>query len=230
MDVDAVLLDNGGVLTLPSPAVVAEVLTEVDLDVDPARVTRAHDVAVRAFDQHPEIAAARRGFAEAFVRELGADTGTVEVAASALDRGIVSDGHRMWLSARPGAHDGLRALAGTGVALAVVSNAFGTVEDDLRALELCQVGDGPGVEVGAILDSAVVGLEKPDPAVFALALDRLGGVPPDRAVHVGDSVTADVAGARAAGLRALHFDPSALCGDPGHDHLGSLGELAVRLR
>lgn len=224
------LLDNGGVLTLPSPGVVAEVLSGVDLDVDPARVTGAHDAAVRAFDRYPEVAAARRGFAEAFVRELGADPGTVEVAASVLDRGIVSDGHRMWLSARTGAHGGLRALAGTGVALAVVSNAFGTVEEDLRTLELCQVGDGPGVEVGAVLDSAVVGLEKPDPAIFALALDRLGGVPAERAVHVGDSVTADVTGAGAAGLQALHFDPSGLCGDADHDHLGSLGELATRLR
>lgn len=230
MDLDAVLLDNGGVLTLPSPAVVAEVLADVDVEVDPALVTRAHDAAVRAFDQHPEVAAARRRFAETFVRELGADTGTMEVAASALDRAIVSDGHRMWLSARPGARDGLRALAGAGVALAIVSNAFGTVEEDLRDLELCQVGDGPGVEVGAVLDSAVVGLQKPDPAIFALALDRLGGVRPERAVHVGDSVTADVAGARAAGLRALHFDPSGLCGDRDHDHLRSLGELAARLR
>ena len=43
---------------------------------------------------------------------------------------------------------------------------------------------------------------KPDPAIFRAALERLGVAPAD-AIHVGDSVEHDVAGARAAGLEAV---------------------------
>ena len=50
--------------------------------------------------------------------------------------------------------------------------------------------------------SAELGAAKPDPAIFRAALERLGAAAED-AVHVGDSVEHDVAGARAAGLEAI---------------------------
>jgi FMN phosphatase YigB (HAD superfamily) len=48
------------------------------------------------------------------------------------------------------------------------------------------------------------GMSKPDPRVFALVLDRLGARP-DEAAHVGDIARTDIAGARRAGMRAVHF-------------------------
>jgi putative hydrolase of the HAD superfamily len=56
-----------------------------------------------------------------------------------------------------------------------------------------------------VFDSAVVGLAKPDPAIFELAAARLG-VPLRELVHVGDSESADVAGAHGAGAYAIRFD------------------------
>lgn len=50
--------------------------------------------------------------------------------------------------------------------------------------------------------SAVVGARKPDPAIFAAALE-LAGCERDEAIHVGDTVGEDVEGAGAAGIRAL---------------------------
>jgi HAD superfamily hydrolase (TIGR01509 family) len=50
-----------------------------------------------------------------------------------------------------------------------------------------------------IVSSADVGAMKPDPTMFRVVLERLG-VPPQRALHVGDDV-ADEEGARAAGMR-----------------------------
>ena len=81
--------------------------------------------------------------------------------------------------------------------------------------------------MGVILDSAVVGVAKPDPAIFRLALDALG-VPADRSVlHVGDSLRYDVAGALAAGLQPVHMDPYGFCPAPdGHPHVRNLAELA----
>ena len=130
--------------------------------------------------------------------------------------------------------DGLRAVAALGLPMGVVSNSDGSVEGDLRRLGVCYVpdaADGPGpaagVEMGVILDSAVVGVAKPDPAIFRIALDALG-VPADRAVlHVGDSLRYDVAGALAAGLQPVHMDPYGFCPAPdGHPHVRSLAELA----
>ena len=56
--------------------------------------------------------------------------------------------------------------------------------------------------VDAVVISAELGAAKPDPAIFRAALERLGAAADD-AIHVGDSVEHDVAGARAAGLEAM---------------------------
>jgi putative hydrolase of the HAD superfamily len=64
----------------------------------------------------------------------------------------------------------------------------------------------------ALVDAVVLAEEhgaragKPDPGAFAAVLRRLG-VGPDRAVCVGDNPLADVAGARAAGMFTIHFQP-----------------------
>jgi FMN phosphatase YigB (HAD superfamily) len=48
------------------------------------------------------------------------------------------------------------------------------------------------------------GMSKPDPRVFALALEKLGARPAE-AAHVGDILRTDIAGAQAAGMHAVHF-------------------------
>ena len=57
-----------------------------------------------------------------------------------------------------------------------------------------------------MLDSSVVGVAKPDPRIFAIALERLG-VAPEHAIHVGDTPAADVDGAIAAGVTPVLVDP-----------------------
>jgi putative hydrolase of the HAD superfamily len=57
-----------------------------------------------------------------------------------------------------------------------------------------------------VLDSSEVGVEKPDPRIFRLALER-AGLAPDEAVYVGDIYSIDVLGARAAGMGAVLLDP-----------------------
>jgi len=100
----------------------------------------------------------------------------------------------------------LRALAALGLQLAVVSNADGTVEQQLRDDGIGQVGPGDGVEFAAVIDSRIVGVHKPDPAIFRLALDAMG-VAPEHTLHIGDTPAADVVGARAAGIHPVLVDP-----------------------
>jgi putative hydrolase of the HAD superfamily len=95
----------------------------------------------------------------------------------------------------PGAFAAVRRLQLRGLALCVVSNWDVGLAEHLERL---------GLRV-PVVTSAEAGAAKPDPAIFRLALERLG-VAPERALHVGDSPE-DEAGARAAGMR---FAPAPL--------------------
>ena len=84
--------------------------------------------------------------------------------------------------------------------------------------------------MGVVLDSEVVGVAKPDPEIFRLALDALDVPAGGGVLHVGDSLRYDVAGALAAGLQPVHMDPYGFCPAPdGHLHVRSLAELAGAL-
>jgi putative hydrolase of the HAD superfamily len=89
----------------------------------------------------------------------------------------------------------LARLRAAGARLAVVSNWDISLHDVLERTRLRALVD-------VVVISAELGAAKPDPAIFRAALDRLGATATE-AIHVGDSVEHDVAGARAAGLEAV---------------------------
>jgi putative hydrolase of the HAD superfamily len=101
----------------------------------------------------------------------------------------------------PGARPAMEALAARGYTLAVVSNTMRTPGVVLRQL-LEHYGLLSFFKHTTFSDE--VGVRKPAPQIFALSLDAIGGQP-STAVHVGDDVTLDVAGARAAGMRAIYL-------------------------
>jgi putative hydrolase of the HAD superfamily len=89
----------------------------------------------------------------------------------------------------------LRALRRAGHRLVVVSNWDVSLHDALRETGLAALVDGA-------VSSAEAGAAKPDPRIFARALE-LAGEDAEGWLHVGDSLEYDVAGAQAAGLRAV---------------------------
>jgi len=120
-----------------------------------------------------------------------------EAASARIYRPGASD--ELWNVPLPGVADALAALRAAGLRLVVVSNADGTVERGLTRAGLRGLLD-------VVIDSHVVGFEKPDPRIFAHALAG-SGASPDNTLHVGDLYAADVVGARAAGVHALLLDP-----------------------
>jgi len=128
---------------------------------------------------------------------------------------FIADTQRAWARNRP-----LLARLAARYRLGVVSNSYGNLPVVLEEAQL-----GP-FEV--VLDSALVGLRKPDPALYTLASRRLA-LPPAAVLHVGDSWERDVLAARAAGMRAawLARPEAALPGDAPDDvwRLTSLLEL-----
>jgi putative hydrolase of the HAD superfamily len=137
---------------------------------------------------------------------------------------------------RPVAHhaDVLAALRARGVALAVCSN-FSHSQTALAVLEAA----GLRWHFDAILVSDAVGWRKPRPEIFRATLGALGAAPAET-LHVGDSLSADVAGAAALGMRTAWLtrrvpEPEAALAKhegPRPDHvvadLAQIAELAPR--
>ncbi len=105
----------------------------------------------------------------------------------------------LWCAVQSGSAESLARLKAAGLRLGVVSNSDGRVEQALAAAGLRDYFD-------VVIDSALVGLEKPDPRIFRAALEALD-VLPEEALYVGDLYEIDVLGAQAAGLRAIWFAP-----------------------
>lgn len=155
-------------------------------------------------EMHLEVLAGRLGLDEArrerfrrVFRALGIDLANEEVAAvaSAYRAGYVT-------ARRPidGARDLLQALAGR-VRIGIVSNNL--LDEQRDKLEFC--GFTPFID--ALIVSDEFGISKPDPAIFQIALERLGVAAGD-AVMIGDSWAADIVGAARAGIRGLWYNPT----------------------
>ena len=107
--------------------------------------------------------------------------------ATRLAEGFMRDTRAAWDRNRPL----LRRLARR-FRLGVVSNSYG----NMTAL----LADGDLGPFDVVVDSVEVGLAKPDPAIYALAAERLA-LAPGEILHVGDSWERDVVAAAAAGMR-----------------------------
>lgn len=93
--------------------------------------------------------------------------------------------------------DRVRSLRAEGYATAIVTNNVREFGDSWRSkIPLAELFD-------VVVDSCEVGIRKPNPAIYLLTLDLLGGVPPGRALFLDDA-PGNVDGARAAGLTAIH--------------------------
>jgi len=144
---------------------------------------------------------------------------TFAEAALAEDK---RDPRGLWRLPAPGAAETLAALSARGLLLGVVSNGDGHAEAHLRLA-------GLSPHLGVVVDSYDVGVEKPDPRIFHCALQALG-VPPAAALHVGDLPPVDVAGAQAAGLRALLYDPWDAYADHAGARIHALADVASHLQ
>ncbi|HSO36703.1 MAG TPA: HAD family hydrolase [Labilithrix sp.] len=111
----------------------------------------------------------------------------------------VHEVRNLWCKVPEGLGAALDAIRARGVKVAIISNSEGML-DRLFA----DLGILPHFDL--VVDSGKLGIEKPDPRIFRVALDRFG-VAPERALHLGDVFATDVLGARAAGIRHALIDP-----------------------
>lgn len=220
----AVLLDALGTLLelAPPGPELRRALERRGVDVAPAAAERAMGAEMAYYRAHLMAGGDRRGV-KALRRRCA------EVLAAALPGELsrtleLEDMEAAMLEALrfapfdevPGA---LRALRAEGLRLVVVSNWDRSLHDVLDATGLSS-------HLHGVITSAEAGAAKPDPAIFSRALS-VAGTSASAALHVGDRLDEDVAGARAAGI-----EPVLVVRDgrspPAHVRvIGSLAELAA---
>jgi putative hydrolase of the HAD superfamily len=129
--------------------------------------------------------------------------------------------------ANTGAREVLDALTNRGLRLGLICNTGRTPGRMLR-LVLERLGLFSFLSVLSFSDE--LELRKPHPEIFHRTLGALG-VRPEEAVHIGDDVTTDVAGARGVGMRPIHLlhATSVSQDSRGAESVGSLLELPMRL-
>jgi len=225
---EAVLLDAGGTLVRLDFEWMAEVVRSLGVETDAARVRRAEIAGRRAYDasrghppgpgEPPPPLGATGDTRAYFGGTLLAAGVPAPLVDRALDRFLARQAAEgLWTRPMEGARRALDGLVALRLKLAVVSNSDGRAEFHLRE---CGVFEG----VGFVVDSHRVAIEKPDPRIFAIALERLA-VPAARALFVGDIRSVDVAGARAAGLQFVLIDPYGDYAAPGEPSIRGMDEL-----
>jgi putative hydrolase of the HAD superfamily len=200
----AVFFDAGGTLIHIDWERVAGVITSVLGREVPAARLAAGEYAGRALVE----AAMANG-----LESSDASRWSMHFRATILDAGLTDEEydrvapaiyaeHRrrhLWSVTLPGTHDALAALREAGWFVACISNADGTVTQLLEAAGLLD-------HLAFVVDSGLVGVEKPDPRIFQIALER-SGMRADHAYYVGDVHPVDVVGAERAGLTPVLLDP-----------------------
>lgn len=216
-----VMLDVGGVMVTPDPALIGGVVGLFGGTTDPASIVRAHYRAMNAGDGAADFDWDR--YQRVLIASCGVEDGAVEACLERmLEMVAVEPG--LWRYVPPGVLEALAALAEV-ANVAVISNSNGSAEATIRDLGLAQTGPGRGIEIAFVLDSHLVGVEKPSARIFELAAEA-AGIGCDGFTYVGDTLSFDIRGCDAAGVVGIHLDPFDDCGSPdGHSHARNLHEV-----
>ena len=196
----ALVCDLGGtVLSLDHPRI-EHTVRAAGGEPPPEWVARAETAARHSVDEAIRGGSSPNGVWSAFFRDYLLRAGAPAERAGAVQEELEAfhRRHHLWNRTVPGAREMLAAAARAGYRLAVISNSDGRAEWILR-----QVGLADAFEF--VIDSQDVGIEKPDPRIFALATERLE-LHPEECAYVGDILTIDAEGARAAGYGSVLLD------------------------
>ena len=204
----AILLDALGTLLElepPGPGL-QRALRARGIDISAAAAERAMAAEIAYYRTHLMTGGSRRGLSElrrrcarvlagALPEEIGGALGVGELEVALLEA--------LRFAPYPEVPRTLSTLRADGVRVVVVSNWDRSLHDVLAAT-------GVAPHLDAVVTSAETGAAKPAPEIFARALS-VAGAPPAAALHVGDRLDEDVAGARAAGIEPMlvvrHGDP-----------------------
>ena len=218
MSLRAILFDAGNTLLfLDFSRLAREVGQAIDIPLTAAQLAEQARPAARALENGESTDRERASrYLEAIFLLAGVAAEKLEMVRDTLLR--MHREQHLWAGMPEGTAEALDDLAGAGYRLGVVSNSDGRVEEALTAA-------GIRDRFEMVIDSQCVGVEKPDPRIFELALERLG-LSPDEALYVGDIYEVDVVGARRAAMDVILVDPLGLHVGRDVRTAGSVAEVA----
>jgi putative hydrolase of the HAD superfamily len=220
-EVSALLFDFGGTLAFLDFELLATEFSRPARKLDPIKLEYAEYAGRAALDHHlmseksRDPNAAYEDFFRAWMNAAGIPQN--EFADIAARFRAMHEEACMWRIVREGTYDALERLKSAGLKLGIVSNADGRVAADAKRFGLAKFFD-------VIIDSKVVGVEKPNPKIFQLALDALE-VPSEAAMYAGDIFAIDMLGARAAGITGKLIDQHGMYHWIEHPKIRHVGEL-----
>jgi putative hydrolase of the HAD superfamily len=224
--VSALLLDALGTLVAlepPAPRLRAELFERFGIDVSDQQAQAAIGAEIAYYRAHLDegvdgssLADLRARCAKVVRDALPPSASLSRVDTPALTKALLAS---IRFSAFDDARPALLAARRRGLTVVVASNWDVSLHGVLERVGLAELLDG-------IVTSAEAGARKPAPAVFERAL-ALAGARAGDAVHVGDSLEEDVAGARAAGIEPVFLSRDGRPAPPGVRVIGSLNELDV---
>ncbi len=199
MSLSAVFFDVDFTLIYPGPTFQGEgyhaFCAGHGIDIDPAKFAEAVAKAAPLLDG-PEDASYSADLFIAYTRHIIEQMGGSGPHVADCAREIYDE----WAACRhfqlyDDVPDALRALAGAGLRIGLITNTQRCLQSFQSHFELQGL-------IAASISSFEHGYMKPHPSIFSAALARIGARP-DEAVMVGDSVSQDVEGALGAGMRAI---------------------------
>jgi HAD superfamily hydrolase (TIGR01509 family) len=217
----AIFFDAGNTLVFPDLARTLAPLKRAGLSITQEQLHAAECAA-----KHKRDAAAARNakladqdYWNIFYSTLLA---TLGLSDAQLQTALVGEARRSgnWEYVLPGTHDALRALKER-YKLGVISNSDGHIAELVERMGLADC-------FHAIIDSSIVGHEKPDARIFQAAMEAVGSAPAD-SLYVGDIYSIDYVGALGAGMQPLLFDVCGAYRETQLSRVESLQELAGRL-
>lgn len=229
MTIGIVFFDAGGTLLDPYPSfaqLFASTCTDYGTPVEAAAVATVQDriaphlvelLDEAGLDHSPSLSeeSSRRFWTFTYTRfleELGiVDDGLTRALYETFSS---TSSYRLYDDSRPA----LDELEGAGYRLGLISNFDSWLQKMLVEME-----------VGHRFDTAVIsgieGIEKPDPRIYRLAVER-AGVDPADAVHVGDSPAMDMEPAAAVGMRPILIDRNGRYPNLPYPRIAGLQDLA----
>jgi putative hydrolase of the HAD superfamily len=200
----AVFFDAGGTLVhIDYPRVAAIVAKALGRMVDPKALAAAESHGRLAVEEAMDagMAATDSSRWQLHFRVVLRTAGVSDEEFAKVGPAVIAEHKRdnLWSAVEPGTGEALASLKQAGWFVACISNADGTVESLLERAGLRH-------HLAFVVDSGRVGIEKPDPRIFRLALEQAGMSAAD-SYYVGDIYAVDVVGSRSAGMVPVLLDP-----------------------
>ena len=198
-EIKALLFDFGNTLAFLDYDALVEEFRHVAPALDATALERAEYVGRQALDHYVmntalsalDLDKAYDLFFRAWMAAAGMPAGRMDWCRERFI--ALNQSESLWRVVRPGITDHLQKFREAGFRLGVVSNAGGNIESDAKRYGLADYFD-------VIIDSHVVGVAKPDPRIFHIALERMR-IAPGEALFAGDLYSVDMVGAQAAGMK-----------------------------